>query len=657
MTNIAETAEECNVIPTANHNITASPESILDESVSESGGDEGKTHGFSKTLAQVKNKDGEQLGWNAAIILRYLSFMVRKYGTKLDGKKWVRINLDHISKQYPYLGRSTLDENVIRLKRFGCCEIENLNRKFKRPKYDRTRCYHVPQEWMDATEDVPRYFDAAIAAEVGVPAAAIYHNFCHWIDVCKEKKLEERVHLKPETLVDLLPFSKPTIKRAIKTLIEHGFIIPVEGMKCWYNYSVAGSKADEVGSKADKDGSNPDKGGSKADNYSINSILIDSLEKNSKEKAALSSSELPSDERNNICSSDYSTQASITTDADGQGGIGMGHEENIVSTTVLIPSNDDILGSASNGSIEWPHVENYQELHLINLSNNHIALAIEKDFRNKNEFLDTVDDVCRHVMGYLDEETIQKLYYECTEDEVVATLLPFLQDYFSCTRIDRDGILFELIYYGSLECVVGAFLFPENNTDSYFHGIGLLNSVTYDMHLTVWSYFNEIHEKAVEEEFAERRKQFASVDEHREHIVDAAPAEKTRIFRNGINARNEVGWIFYNQKCQKDCININAMGLKLIQKLFVLNPEVSAGDLLAVMDACLNLYVNQPSPQDTIRHGDQWHARHGAQDVFTFAIYLKAIVRDVGYTKPIVFLGDAQEQEEEEDEMKEALAA
>src|SRR5256885_920572 len=124
MQRIANRAEDVQDIPTAENYNAAFTESALKSISERSGEKDNKPHGFSKTVAQIKNARGDELGANAAILLRYLSFRVRKHGKNIDGKRWVRINLDHLAKQYSYMGRSTVDENVIRLANFGCCEIK-----------------------------------------------------------------------------------------------------------------------------------------------------------------------------------------------------------------------------------------------------------------------------------------------------------------------------------------------------------------------------------------------------------------------------------------------------------------------------------------------------------------------------------------------------
>ncbi|HEY3898901.1 MAG TPA: hypothetical protein VGM54_09830, partial [Chthoniobacter sp.] len=269
--------------PTANNPDAAksTPESVL-----ESGGDKkSKTHGFSKTVAEIKRKNGEKVGWHAAAVLRYLAHKVRAHGTTIDEKKWVRMKLDYIKSKFPYLGRSTVDDCIRRLVEVGACEMKNQNPHLKRPKYDETRSYHVSTKWRHSAEEEIRYFDSMLAAKIGVPAATIYYNFKYWTEECRKSDEPEQVELAPATIETLQAFDKSTIKRAIAILKREKMILPVDGKRCWYvkgPVDMPGSKADETGSNPDRGGSNPDKVGSKPDDDSYYSNVVDELEECSK---------------------------------------------------------------------------------------------------------------------------------------------------------------------------------------------------------------------------------------------------------------------------------------------------------------------------------------------------------------------------------------
>src|SRR4051812_32739448 len=104
----------------ANSTNLAPSKSTQTESALESG--KAPKHGFSKRVAAFKYGVPEKkLGYASAIVLRYLAYMVRTRGTLIHGKNWVRITLDHLASKFPYIGRSTVDEAILRLAAVGAC--------------------------------------------------------------------------------------------------------------------------------------------------------------------------------------------------------------------------------------------------------------------------------------------------------------------------------------------------------------------------------------------------------------------------------------------------------------------------------------------------------------------------------------------------------
>ncbi len=461
MKRVTHPAEESNAIPTANkqNNSTAFTGSVSEGNVSNksSGGEENKTHGFSKTLAEIKNSKGEPLGYNAAIILRYLSAISRKYGSNIDGKRWVRVNLDHISEQYPYMGRSTVDDNIIRLEQFGCCEKQNGLVELKRRKNDRTRCYHIPKKWMDAAEDTPRYFNSAVAQAVKVPAAVIYYNFCHWIGECKERKVESRVKLSPATLVELLPFSESTVKRSLKTLEAEKYIHPVPGKICWYAETIQelrGSKPDDKGPNPDEKGPNPDEKGPNPDNYIDCNELVDELEKNSKPKPAASVFENPADDKKANDDKSHLFDDGIAASADGQDRKEMEHDniaepasnpssEQAKATSTGSENNSsstsDIPGEAFDVKGEWPDVPNYEYLRSKNQSLSALIRKME-DMPGgvRDSLLSTVHDICVTVLFQVDQQITDELFANADKEEIVQALLPYHQQFFGLSNLTTE---------------------------------------------------------------------------------------------------------------------------------------------------------------------------------------------------------------------------
>jgi len=464
---IAHTAEECNRIPTASNNKNTAPaeSGFTPEDTSDGSQDtSGKRHSFSFKLAREIQKlkgDNAGNGCHEAIVIKYLSNRSSKARNDVGGKKWFYIKLKEIKNHYPYLSTSTIRNIVHTLKAIGYCEIANHNKY----KYDRTFWYHVPARIRNACEEELRYFDAEIAAEVGVPAAVLIDNFQYWIRQCEEKGVECRVRMSPRILIDLLPFSESTIKRGLKTMIDKAYAIKLSETKPLFGKPniKSGSKVISLGSNVIQDGSNVISVGSNVTDDTYCKPINNPLEICSKEKTASSSLKLLSSAEDD----DYSSQVIIPHDADGQNRDVMEHDEDIppASDILITPSTLDIPGSADNVKGTWPQIENYEKLRKINRFNNTIALALEAMPAGRTMLTITVHDICMNVLKQMDEETADRLYCICDADELVDALLPYHHAALDQCAIDPNGDLFDLFYFGSFETIVGAIIWTETPAD------------------------------------------------------------------------------------------------------------------------------------------------------------------------------------------------
>jgi hypothetical protein len=655
MNNQAENVEKRR--STAKESNPASPESASDKASTpeRGGGEKEKPHGFSKKVAE-KKKDGKKLGYNAAIILRYLSYLYRKCGKDIGNKRWVRVNLDHISDQYSYMGRSTIDDAVQKLKEFGACEVASMNGYFTRRSYDRTNCFHIPKEWRDMAEEEIRYFLPSVAEEVGVPAATIYYNFMHWIGEWYEEGVEPRAELCPSVIVKLQPFSKATIKRALAELKEKGFIASLKN-NSWYvegARKAGSSNPDEQGSNPDKGSSNPDEGRSDPDNYNSCSELKVDLEKSSKEPpaAAVSHSAPRGEMQNDASGSSIATEAAqrerseSCRDADPH-----------PATESSSATASDTSGSAGSAGGEWPPMESLAHVHAINRSN---AKAAEELFTKPKygaQFFAVASGLVRSFFAKLSPEWLDQVYEDADANTLFTTLLPKYQQFLSTTRLRRDSPHFEIYYYGVLECIVGAIVYRRGHDDPYHQWNTQFMRLSYEFHLPLRKRAEAKRLKAVDQEFNELREAHASRDEDLEGEADLSPAEKTRYFRNGLNAMNKIGWIAFDQQHRTDEINSIKPALRLVRRLFELNPDTSAGDLLAVMEACMKLRMSRPAP-GKFRKGVQWHAR-SANNLLNFVLWLPRIVEQLGMSDSCpftVFLRDEVSADSENEAEAEVAA-
>ncbi len=183
-----------------------------------------RPHSFSKTFA-------EQHGVTEAIVLKFLAYKTRRSGNCRDDKNWYYAPLDALIDKFPYLGRSTIDDAVKSLAAKGMLEIGNYN---KLP-FDRTRWYHVPEQYWDALEERKISFYAPDAEAHGLSAAVVMFNLEFWLK--KQLKAGKETHLlSPEKLAESVPFKASTIKAALSKLVDAGAVIKVPDKRSEYAF-------------------------------------------------------------------------------------------------------------------------------------------------------------------------------------------------------------------------------------------------------------------------------------------------------------------------------------------------------------------------------------------------------------------------------------
>jgi len=234
-----------------------------------------KTHSFSRTIAQ-------QHGEKAAVLLQYLAHHVAKSKHVHGGRKWFYKTLDDLAAVFPYIKRSTIHDTLKSLKDKGVLRIGDFNKK----GYDRTCWYAFEDDNVrkQAQSSEPAYFKVEDAVKYGIVAAVLLGNLEHWI---RENRKEDPGYtwhqILPGELTKHLPFSKSTIQRALRMLVDKKVLRcktkPGKGQTAKYalvdekrltEQGQGGSKSDML---LDEGGSNPDRvsseneeeGGSKPD--------------------------------------------------------------------------------------------------------------------------------------------------------------------------------------------------------------------------------------------------------------------------------------------------------------------------------------------------------------------------------------------------------
>ncbi len=164
-------------------------------------------------------------GLAAAVVMKYLAYCCSsKRAKEHDGRRWFRVNLDHLAEQLPYLSRSCLADTLQRLSTGDQppLQIHQENRR----GYDRTNNYaFTDPQLMAQTRTQLRYFDPQEAGDYGLPAALILHNLRHWEGERKAEEVRWRT-IQPGDLSKHLPLSSGQVRDALKRLVADGVLEP-----------------------------------------------------------------------------------------------------------------------------------------------------------------------------------------------------------------------------------------------------------------------------------------------------------------------------------------------------------------------------------------------------------------------------------------------
>ena len=173
---------------------------------------------------QLSNTVAGRLGCPAALLLRYLDYVIATKGKEKDGRRWYRVNLDHLVEVYPYLSRSGIDKA---LKTLTTGENAPLMVHHENSHgYDRTGNYAFREAQIGAESRVElRYFRPEDAVEHGIPAALLLHNLRYWAG--QKNAPKDGWHtVKVKELAKVLPLTPKQIRDALKTLVEAEILEP-----------------------------------------------------------------------------------------------------------------------------------------------------------------------------------------------------------------------------------------------------------------------------------------------------------------------------------------------------------------------------------------------------------------------------------------------
>ncbi len=81
----------------------------------------------------------QEIGLNESILFLQLEFLIAVHGSPITGRRWVRMSVRDLEREFPFWSYSTINRAVQSLESRGLITVENFNRR----NYDKTRWFSI----------------------------------------------------------------------------------------------------------------------------------------------------------------------------------------------------------------------------------------------------------------------------------------------------------------------------------------------------------------------------------------------------------------------------------------------------------------------------------------------------------------------------------
>jgi hypothetical protein len=81
----------------------------------------------------------QEIGLNESILFLQLEFLIAVHGSLITGRRWVRMSVRDLEREFPFWSYSTINRAVQSLEARGLITVENFNRR----NYDKTRWFSI----------------------------------------------------------------------------------------------------------------------------------------------------------------------------------------------------------------------------------------------------------------------------------------------------------------------------------------------------------------------------------------------------------------------------------------------------------------------------------------------------------------------------------
>ena len=584
----------------------------------------GLRHKFSRTLARklaagkTSNRAQEE-AINLATLLFRLCWLISKRDARQ--KPWYAATLETLTKRLvPYFSTSGVHTMLEHLEAFGYI--------LKDDKQNPTRYLVTKKAKAEAMDDLV-WFDPNIAQQHGgITVAALFHNLTFHLRMERSVNATAQPFfaLSPRELSKTLPFSESSLKRAKTKLLDDKFVIPHPSDKALYSVpdwrlleplqgsvsektkAVLGSMAEKRGSMAEKRGSMAEKRGSVSE---MRGSMADETQRRV-DPGKIDRKKKESGGKAPPLSPVASGSAGGDATAKSQGN----------------SAHDAGTQQKENGSS--PEFISFDQLQELNRANEKIISTFAGDVIEDHK--DAVEHICNSLLEGLSAKTLFELSAAKTKDELSNAFVTFVQAKITQTAENPfEGLTLDVTH------------------PIYFHAV---------IEILTLSFYRAIHPKAVAKTSITIHQKIADstlkratrvlVDAKRSgslwRDINSANAgkgvtppfqhqlpvqEKVELFQSTVAGWNRTGWMFEDGKYRYNLITCVDKDSELIKELFTSNPELSVGELLVVLNECIDVQREQETPAEGERDAF-WHVRR-VDSLSFFAKKLAPILKQLGW--------------------------
>ncbi|MBI5818305.1 MAG: hypothetical protein HZA88_04900 [Verrucomicrobia bacterium] len=587
------------------------------------------SHRFSRAFAI-------EHGVPEAIVAKFIAHKVRKAEkrkskkTFQDGKYWFFNPITKVAEKFPYFERSALADTLKRLETKKLIQVGNYNTR----KRDQTRWYTVPQEVNDAVEKNPLIRVDLDAANISICAGVL---IAHMRFELLEKPAKTNKPLKdiyiamsPAMLARSIPFDAKTIKRTLDKL--DGWVVKHPTRKLTYTLpellntkgtipDIKRTEPDDRATKPDGKRTEPDEKWTKPDDVTHCKpleTLGSPFGKPFKEEAQASPAPV------------FESNSGQTDDNVLARGPASPQDSHLCS-----PSSTGIKGCAGHATDsgdkrdagdEMDAPLTYKQLKAINGEQQALFQYRDPSIRYGDQpkidpgsiSVSIVRRLSRSFVDSLPNATIRAFAVIKDMDQLVAEVRILFLPHFQSTVQQHDSkappffkTAKPTFFRASLEFVVNSIVALRKDTVFCCHSIDNLSPFIYDLELVMFGRLYEENGTLMRERYEENKRQHASVDQAKESDPDLAPAEKARVLRNALQARNAWGYIDHTGEfVDKGVVVYCPADLEVAEKLFELNRGFCVGQLLEVIDKCVQTHIYAVVLGKSV-WDEKFHARQG----------------------------------------------